>query len=77
VRLFSAASNSSKWIINRDFVGWSEIFVDHLQITPIEGAIELSQSLLRLPASPTGRIFSTPPSARCSAAAATECRLPW
>ena len=30
VRLIRAASNSSEWVINRDFIGMREIFVDHL-----------------------------------------------
>jgi hypothetical protein len=48
VRLIRAAPNSSEWVVNRDFIGMSEIFVNHLQIASIERAVELGQCLLRL-----------------------------
>src|ERR1700681_2650724 len=48
VGLIGAPSNSSKRVINRDFIGVSEIFVHHLQIASIERAVELRQCLRRL-----------------------------
>jgi hypothetical protein len=48
VRLIRAASNASERVVNRDFIGMREIFVDHLEIARIESAVELSQGLLRL-----------------------------
>jgi hypothetical protein len=38
VRLIRPAPNSSERVVNRDFIGMSEIFVDHLQIASIERA---------------------------------------
>src|SRR6266702_6679989 len=48
MRLISTTPNSSKRIINRDFIGVGEIFVHHLQIAAVKRAVELRQSLLRL-----------------------------
>src|SRR6202035_3349013 len=48
VRLIRATPNSSKRVINRDFIGVGEIVVQHLQIAAIKRAVELRQSLLRL-----------------------------
>jgi hypothetical protein len=44
VRLIRAAPNSSEWVVNPDFIGMSEIFVDHLQIASIERAVELANA---------------------------------
>src|SRR5260370_34899906 len=48
VRLIRATPNSSKRVINRDFIGVGEIVVHHLQIAAVKRAVELRQSLLRL-----------------------------
>src|ERR1700687_3110579 len=48
VGLIRATSNSSERVINRDFIGVSEIFVHHLQIASIERSVELRQRLWRL-----------------------------
>jgi len=48
VRLIRPTTNSSKWIVNRDFIGVREIVVHHLQIPVIKRTVELRQTLLRL-----------------------------
>lgn len=48
VWLICSPPNASERIIDRDLIGTSKVFVDHLEITGIEAAVELSQCLLGL-----------------------------
>lgn len=48
VWLIRSPPNASERIIDRDLIGTSKVFVDHLEITGIEAAVELSQCLLGL-----------------------------
>src|ERR1700722_17349623 len=57
VRLIRSAPDPAERVINRDFIGLTEIIVDHLQVACVERAVKLRQRLLRL--AEVSKILST------------------